>query len=587
MAIATLEELDRERPAPGQRRTRRPARSAFARIVPGGVAGIGLSYLVLVPLAFLLWSSFTTNGLPQSGSLTLQHWTTVYGDANTYRLILKTLEFAGGSAAVAMVLGTTLTWLVERSDMPGRRLLRIFMLLPMAMPPVLVAIGWVLLAGPSIGPYNTIAKFLGLASIFKVFSLQGMIFVLGISVMPTTYLILGPAFRNVDPSYEEAALAVGASPFYAFRRILLPVLLPALLSTFSYVFILAATVFDIPGILGTPSGTYVLSSQVYADLNPPAGFPDYGNVSALAMVFVVLLLAVSLFYRHQTRRAERFVTVTGRGWSRRRTKLRRWRIPAMIFAGLYSLGAVVAPLAILLYTSLLPYYRGFSFSMFSKLTWHNHAVLADSIGLRHAAEHSVIIAIVAASAVVVLSAAISWLVIRLKVPGGRALDWLAFLPLAIPGIMIGLALIYVYLTVHTFHLYATIWIIVIAVVTTSLAFGTRVTNSVLMQMHPELEEAARVSGAGHGRVFRRVTFPLLRPALFGVWIWVASSSLQNLSSALVLQGRDNGVMATLLWQYWTGNEPLAAVAAGVWLSGALLVLLIVWDRFTPNVEGGY
>ena len=198
--------------------------------------------------------------------------------------------------------------------------------------------------------------------------------------------------------------------------------------------------------------------------------------------------------------------------------------------------------------------------------------------------NSVVVAVVAATVVAVLAAGVSWVTVRSKAPGRKVFDAISFVPLAIPSTMIGLALIFVYLTINWIPVYGTIWILVIAFVTTYLAFGTRVTNGVLFQISGELEESAHASGAGWLRTFREVTVPLMRPALLAVWIWVAAHSLRELSAALMLQGQDNTVIPTLLWGYWESGRPTVAAAAGVWLIVALFVFVSLWALLARKRE---
>jgi iron(III) transport system permease protein len=184
---------------------------------------------------------------------------------------------------------------------------------------------------------------------------------------------------------------------------------------------------------------------------------------------------------------------------------------------------------------------------------------------------------VASTAVAALSLVVSWLVIRQKPAGAQMIDNLAFAPIAIPGVMLGVAVVYVYLTLdQVFPIYGTIWILVIAYVTHYLSFGSRLANGVMVQIHPELEEAARASGASNLRVLTRITAPLVWPAVAAIWIWVFAHAMRELSTALMLAGRNNVVLPTLLWDYWTGGEPTRAATVGVWLVAALAVFLAIW-----------
>lgn len=571
---------------PAITRRRRDWRHTLSRWAPAAVLAVVLGYLVVVPLVILLWSSLRPTGLPGDPGITGDNYASVYAEPGTYVLFANSAIFAVGSTVLALVLGVGLAWLVERSDMPGRRVFRVLVIIPMAMPPVLLAIAWVLLLSPQIGLFNQVLQgVFGLDSApFDIYSMGGMIFVQALSLVPTTYLIVSPSFRNMDPALEEAALTSGVPPRTVLLRIVLPMVWPSILSAGAFLLIIGFVVFDIPGLLGMPEGIYVLSSEILFRSQPPTGLPDYGGISALAASFIVILVALSWYYHRQIKRSQRFVTITGKATRARTFALGRWRYVAATGAWLYFVLGVGAPLGILAWTSLLPYYSGVTNVPLDQLGLDNHAALLADATVLEAAGNSVVVAVVAAAAVTLLSAITSWVVIRSHAPGRRLLDAIAFVPLAIPSTMIGLALIFVYLTFNSVPVYGTIWILVIAYTTTYLSFGTRVTNSVLLQMSPELEESARTSGAGWTRMLRSVTLPLMRPALIAVWMWTAAHALRELSAALMLQGRDNAVLPTLLWGYWEGGRPTVAAAAGVWLIIALSLVMCLWALATSRTR---
>jgi iron(III) transport system permease protein len=542
--------------------------------------GLLLAYLVLLPLALVVLSSFRPGGFPLDPGFTLRNYVTAYGDPAFPALLGATLMFALGSSALALVLGLGLAWLVERSDLPGREALRGLVLLPMATPPILLAIAWAMLLSPRNAVINQLlmnALALSQAPL-DIYTLPGMVFVQGLALVPTAYLFLSPAFANMDPSLEEAAVAAGAGTWTVIRRVMLPILWPPILSAAIFLLIVSLVVFDVPGALGTPARVFVLSSQIYYLIaNSPAGIPLYGQVSALAMLFLVLLLGLGLAYHRLTRHAQRYRTITGKGFRPRVFALGRGRPLAIAALALYFLLSVIAPLLILLWMSLMPYQAGVSWAALDLITLDNHLDFLRNTRVLSATRNSLVIAVLAATAVALLSLLVSWLTTRLRVPGRQALDVLAFIPIAVPGVMIGVALVYVYITLGAlFPIYGTIWIIALAYITQYLPFGTRATSGVMMQLHPELEEAGATSGAGRWRILRRITFPLVWPAIAAVWIWVLAHALRELSSALLLQGRNNAVIPTLLWDYWSGGEPNRTAAGGLWLTVALVLFLVLW-----------
>ena len=556
--------------------------------MPALAIGALLVWLVVVPLALILLSSVRPDGFPSGEGLTFRHYARTYTDATFWGLALNTAIFALGSTVLALTIGVALAWLSERTDMPMKGVVRTMVILPMATPPVLLAIAWVMLLSPRTGEINALLEAIfGLERpVFDIYTLSGMIFVEALSLVPSTFLILSPAFRNMDPSLEEAALVSGAGLGTLIRRILLPLMAPAILAASIFLMIVGLVVFDIPGTIGLPAGIFTLSSRIYFLANDnPSGLPDYGQISAMAVFFLVALLILAWLYRHYTRQAGRFTTVTGKGFRPRVFRLGRWRWAAFGLAAAYFMLAVLLPLAILGWTSLMPFQTGLSRDALSMASLANHEAVFSNRFVGRAAGNSVVIALVSATAVSILAVLVSWIVIKSKVPGRQAIDVLAFAPLAVPGVLISIALIYVYLTVRVAPVYGSIWIIVIAYVTNYLSFGSRATHGVMHQLHDDLEDAARTSGAGWARTMARVVVPLAGPAIVAIWVWVLAHCLRELTAALMLQGRANETLPVLLFGYWTGGEPNKAAAVGIWLILALLVVTALWQWLARREAG--
>ncbi|MCC6198246.1 MAG: iron ABC transporter permease [Burkholderiales bacterium] len=552
----------------------------LARSLPSlGVLAL-LGYLVVVPLVLLLVASLKPTGLPLDPGWTLQSFRDVYSDRAFYALALTTFQFALGCMAGALAVGGVLAWLVERTDLPWKPAMRAAIVVPMVLPPFLLAMGWALLASPRTGFFTLLLKdALALAAPpLNIYSLGGMIFVETLALVPSTFLILSPAFRNMDPSLEEAAMMSGAGLGAMLRRVFIPVLTPALLAAAAYLLMVGFLVFDVPGTLGMPVGIFVLSSRiVYLASDQSGGISAYQLISAMAMTFLALLLLLAWVYRRATRRASRYVTVTGKGFRPRELRLGRLRAAAFAFIGTYFFLSVAAPLAILGWNSLMPFQAPVSLEMLHKASLANHADALRNPRIMQATWRSLWVSALSATLVCALAMACSWIFLRTRQVGGRLIDTLAFLPLAIPGTMIGMALIYVYLTLTFIPVYGTAWILVIAYTTVYLSYASRTTNGVLVQLHPELEEAALLCGASTAATLRRVVLPLIFPALLGAWIWVVAHVMRELSTALLLQGEDNTMLAVQLWNAWSGGQPNKAAAIGLWLVGMMAVATIGWQ----------
>jgi iron(III) transport system permease protein len=549
-----------------------------------------LVYLVALPLALLLVASVKPTGLPLDPGFGFEHFRTVYGDPGFYRLVGNTAVFALGCTVCALLLGGVLAWLVERTDLPMKGAARVMIALPMVLPPFLLAMGWALLASPRTGVVNRLlVDAFGLARApFDVYTMGGMVFVETLALVPSVYLILCSAFRNMDPALEEAAMTSGARWPQIVARVFVPLLSPAILAAAAYLLIVGFLVFDVPGTLGMPVGLFVVSSRiVYLATDQSGGTSAYGQIAAIAVTFLVLLLALAHAYRHLTRQANRFVTVTGKGFRPRQLPLGRARPLAIaLILGYFAL-AVVLPLAILVWTSLTPYLAPPSREMVGQLSLAQHRAVFENSRVGGAAWTSAWVSMLSATLVTALALLVAWTVLRSRAIPARLrglIDTLAFMPLAIPGTMIGMALVYVYLTLWFVPVYGTAWILVIAYVTVYLSFTSRAASASLIQIHPELEEAARTCGARPATTLRRVLLPLLLPGLAGAWVWVVAHVMRELSTALLLQGDDNVTAAVQLWSYWAGGEPGKAAAVGVWMVVAMTVVTVAWQRLSTRTR---
>lgn len=539
-----------------------------------------LLYLVAVPLAMLLASSFKPTGLPLDPGWGLGNYRQVYGDKAFYALMAHTFEFSLGCTLGALLLGGVLAWITERTDLPYKAAARVMVVLPMVLPPFLLAMGWVLLASPRTGTLNQIARsLLGTqAGLFNIYSMGGMIFVESLALVPSVYLILASAFRNMDPALEEAAMASGARWPVMIRRIFVPMLAPAILAAAAYLLIVGFLVFDIPGTLGMPVGLFVVSSRiVYLATDQSSGTAAYGQIAAIGATFLLLLLALAWLYRRMTRQAGRYVTVTGKGFRPRELRLGRLKPAAVALVLAYFVLAVLAPLCALVWTSLTPYLAPFSVAMLGRLSLAQYSAVLANARMADAVWLSVWVSVASATAAVALALLVAWTNLRGRGPARSLIDVLAFVPLAIPGTMIAMALIYVYLTIRVGGIYGSPWILVIAYVTVYLSFTSRSAGASLIQLHPELEEAAATCGARTAYTLRRIVLPLMLPALLGMWVWVVAHVMRELSTALLLQGDDNATVAVKLWSYWAGGEPNKAAVIGVGMVLAMTLVTIAWQ----------
>jgi len=346
-----------------------------------------------------------------------------------------------------------------------------------------------LLFSPRIGfVNNTLKDWFGAdAQIINVYSLGGMAVLEALRLVPTAFLMLLPLMRSMDPALEEAAAVSGARPSSALRKVTLRLLAPGLVAVMIYQAMTALEVFEIPGILGLPAGIYVFSTKIYAIVRTATFMPVYGQANALAMVYLVIAVGTTYFYARMISRAERYTIVTGKGYRPRQQDLGKWKYPALACALLFLFVAVVVPFLVFLYTSFLPYLQAPSWNALKVMTLKNYRLLSQYEKVGSALQNTVVMVTVTATATVLLSFLVSIVVVRSKFWGRKLLDQLAFVPHAIPGIVMGIAFFWLFLKLDFLPIYGTVWAISIGFTISFLSYGTRAMNAALLQIHKELE----------------------------------------------------------------------------------------------------
>ena len=546
-----------------------------------------LLWLILIPLGQMIVSSFRTGHPVAPGPFTFKNYIAAYLNPITYRMIFNTVLFAGAGTAITVSIAVLFAWLIERTDMPLRDLCWSLLLIPMAMPGLLFSIAYVFLLSPRSGIVNVFLRALfGEIGIevsegpINIYSLGGMIFLDGIRGVTTVFLLVVGAFRMMDPALEEASWAAGARNWTTLRRVTLPVLWPALLAAIIYEFSSSMESFEAPLVVGLPGGVYVYSTMIYISTREP--LPNYGLGATFAVSYILMAVGFAYFYQRAIlRQSERFTTVTGKGYRPRIMALGRWRYLALgLFFGYFFI-AVALPLGVLIWTSLLPAYQPPSMEALAQVSWQNYRLVFNEPQVLRTAWNTVIITVVTATATVALAFSVSWLVVRTKVRGRFALDGLTFASHAIPGVVVALSFILLYLRPPFRHLglYGTVWIISLALITQYVAFASRSTNAAITQIHRELEEAGEVSGAGRLRIIWQITYPLIRPAFIAAWIWVAAHAVRAFSIPLLLASRENRTLAVMLWHYWDeeANQPAAAAL------GVVLILFLTLFTFSARL----
>lgn len=560
--------------APAVARSPHARRAAWLRvlsartIVVAAVAAL-VAYLAAAPLGFLLWNTFVRNG-----SFTIVWFREAYSTIGLTEMAVNSIVFAAGSAALAIALGTALAYLIVRTDVPFKPLMFAASLVPLIIPGILHTIAWIFLASPQIGILNlhVIQPLTGGRSL-NVFSLPGMIVVEGLHLAPIVFLLMVAAFRSMDPSLEESAIMSGAPLRTVFRRVTIPLARPALYAAILIMVVRALEAFEVPAILGLNGGVWVFTSRIWQVLKDKP--PSYGEAGAYSMSLLLLTSIGIYLHSRLARRARAYQTVTGKGFRPRPVQLGVWRWPATGLICVYFVVAVVLPLGILIYASTQNFYSPPTRATLSQMTLQPYRDVIHSDLALTALKNSVILGIGSATAVMLLMAIAAWIVVRSDLPGRWMIDNLAFLPLAVPGLVLGVGLLFVYLRLPGIHLYNTLWILFVAYLTRYMPYGMRYASTSMFQIGRELEESALTSGAGWLQSFRRIVLPLLMPGLVAGWIYILIVSVRELSSTIILYSPGKEVLAILIWEMNQNGEFPQLAALGTMMIGGLIVLVTI------------
>jgi iron(III) transport system permease protein len=545
------------------------------KILIVGVVAVTIGYLALVPLFYLAWGTFF-----DAQGVTFSGFSRAYGNDRIFELIGNSLWFAFGSAILSLVVGTSLAYLNVRTDVPFKALFFAASIIPLIIPGILYTISWILLASPDIGLLNAFLAPVFGDALFDVFTVWGMIWVEGLHLSPIVFLLMVAAFRSMDPSLEESALMSGASRWTVLRRITVPLVRPAVIASILIMTVRSLESFEVPALLGLQDGIYVFTSRIYFVLRTYP--PDLAAAGALAVGLLLLALVGVALSQFLGRAGKNFQTVTGKGFRPRPMELGKWRPVMGALIIFYFFFTVIAPLLVLLYTSLLKFYAAPSWNVFQNMTLQNYVEVAQMSQALTALKNSLILGLGSATLVMAFMAVAAWIVVRSRIPGRQTIDHFAFVPLVIPGLVLGLALSFVYLR-SPVPIYGTLFILLIAYCTRYMPYGMRYAVTSMHQISNELEESALVSGASWWQTFRRVLLPLLSPGLLAGWIYILVVSFRELSSSILLYSPGNEVLSILIWEQFENGQFTVLSAIGVIMVLTLVLLVIIAYKLGAKV----
>ena len=535
-----------------------------------------LTFLVLYPVAMLLLGALTNTNPVVDGfgvyDISLKNFVTVLGNPNVHLALANSLIACGGGTALAVVIGLTFSWVVVRTDTPCKRFIAAASMIPLFVPPLVAAVAWSLLASPKTGLLNTFLKWAGIDWRFNAYSMLGLIVIFGIYYAPYVYMFTASALRNMDPALEEAAEVSGASAVRILLTVTFPLIAPAIISGMLLSFVVMLGIYGIPAVLGTPADIPVLTTYIFKLTNwsPPL----YSTAASVAIILMVVT-GFLVWLQQRVVSSRSYITVAGKAFRPGVMKLGPWRFFTLGLAVTYLAVVVVLPTLALIVAA----FRKFLFirdvqSLFDTRQYsliHFERLFDNPLALRSIV-NTMEVGFVTAILGGVLAFAIGYTINRTTVRGRGAINVISTIPVAIPGLVIGVAYLWAWIGLPG-GLYGTIWILALAFIARFMPDTIKALSTSMLQIHRELEEASWICGKGLLGTIRLIVLPLARPGVIAAMTLLFILAIRELGSSLFLYTSNTMVMAVLLLDYYEGGN-VGITSAFSLVQTVLLAVLI-------------
>ncbi|MEN3929790.1 iron ABC transporter permease [Microvirga sp. W0021] len=513
----------------------------FRRIVIGLLA-----IAVLAPIVLIAYQSFLDGPFfDANAKLALSAYSYILTDEMFYSALWNTIIMAFGMVAIACPLGAALSFLLTRTDVKFRKFLEIIVLVPMFISPIVLAFGYTVAVGPS-GFITMLFRDVFGGAPWSLYSLAGIVIVTGLSHVPHVYLYVSAAMRNLPSDLEEAARSTGAPIWRVCWDVTVPMVLPALVFATALNLLIGFEMFGIPLVLGDPSGIVVLTTYVYK-LTSLFGVPMYQLMAVVVMLLVLLTLPLVWYQRRLLRHSRRYAALGGKG--ARTTVMRLGRggqIIALSIIGLWLFVSVLLPIGGIVLRAFVDAW-GQGINPFAHMTVRHFANLVEVPSLFRGITNTIILSVVGGGLAIVIYLMIGLAGHRNRGISSSVLDYLVLLPRAMPGLIIGLAFFWLFLFVpFLVPLRTTLISLLAAYIIVGLSYGLRLLQGTLLQVSPELEEAARTTGATISRTWRDVTIPIIRPGLVAAWALIMIVFLRDYATGIYLMSAGTEVIGSLI-----------------------------------------
>jgi len=532
-----------------------------------------VALIVFGPLGLIIYQSVLSEPFfSQTAKFSLEAYRFVLTDSGFHSAFGTSLIVSLGMTLIAVPLGSVLAFLLARTDLPGKSWLEPWLLVPIFLSPVVLAFGYVVAVGP-VGFFSLwIKSFLGRIP-WNLYSLAGLIVIAGLTHVPHVFLYVSSGLRSLDPSVEEAARVAGAGVWRIAATVSLPLVAPSILFSAALIFLLGFELFGLPLVLGDPAGLLVLTTYLYK-LTNLLGTPSYHLMAVVALAVVALTFPLVYLQRRLLRTAGRFAVIGGKGQAVRPLPLHFMRWPALALVVLWLAVTVVLPLIGVGLRSIVSQW-GEGIRLSEVLTLDHFRELQGHPNLVRGILNTLLIGGVGGALSVAFYTLVALSAHRWQSRWTSALDYLVMIPRALPGLIVGLAFLWLFLFFKPIApLRTTLFSLWLAYTVVWLAYGLRLISASLLQVRPELEEAAQTIGASPRRVMRDVTLPLIRFGLIGSWLLVFMMFVREYSTGVYLLGPGTEVIGSLIVSLW-GTGALDLISALSVIEVALVGLILM------------
>ena len=529
-----------------------------------------VALMALVPVAALVLGSLRDSPPGQPGNWTLENWANL-ASPGVIDILITTIQVACLTTFFSMILGTILALIIHRTDFRWPNAMTGLLGLSFYFPSFILGMAWIVIGSPGGLINDLVREIFDAEANLDIYSVGGIVLVMVLHQVPFVYLTMRGPVLGMDPSYEEAARAAGASAFTMLRRVTLPMLSYALASSTLLCLVMSLEQFGIPVLLGIPGRVTVLATQIYLLCRfPPTA---YGLAAAIGLTLAALT-ALAILLQRRLARGGQAVATTGKAGRITPIRLGAWRWPANIFCGGYILMGLILPTIILLYTSLIKFFTGNPLT--AAYTFRNYISIWESEGTQLATLNTLLVSGGGALVGVMLGAACSYFTVRLKPTGHRVLDMLVMLPFGVPGVVLGLGLLWAYAYLPL-PLYGTMTLIVLAYVTRFLPYATETAGARFVQLDRSLEEAAWTAGASRQTGVWRIVLPLSLPSLQSGYFLLFMAFFREISATILIFTASTSVLSVSIWSYFEqadwGMASALSILAMVLMLGIMSALL--------------